>query len=98
MVLYLLVGVLFGAVYTEIAWVDADAFTPPQPVAETGDSSLFYFSFVTLTTLGFGDIAAGSDVTRSLVVLEALTGQILLVVLIARLVSAFEPRRRGADS
>jgi hypothetical protein len=47
----------------------------------------FYFSFVTLTTLGYGDILALAPLTRALVTTEALIGQIYLVVLVARLVS-----------
>ncbi|MDX1690918.1 MAG: ion channel [Acidimicrobiia bacterium] len=91
--LYLLVGVLFGIVYTDLAWAVPGVFEPAQEVATTGDSRLFYFSFVTLTTVGFGDIAPASDLTRSLVVLEALIGQVVLVVLIARLVGSVESRR-----
>jgi voltage-gated potassium channel Kch len=48
---------------------------------------LAYFSFTTLTTLGFGDIVPVNPVARSLVVLEALLGQLFPVILIARLVT-----------
>lgn len=48
---------------------------------------LVYFSFVTLTTLGYGDISPASFGARTLVTLEALVGQLYLVILIARLVS-----------
>ena len=47
---------------------------------------LRYFSFATLTTLGFGDILPRSPAARTLATLEAVTGQIYLTVLIARLV------------
>jgi hypothetical protein len=46
-----------------------------------------YFSFVTLTTMGYGDIVPRSDIARSLVVLEAVAGQIYLVALVGRLIS-----------
>jgi hypothetical protein len=46
----------------------------------------FYYSFVTLTTLGYGDITPLSRVARSLAIGEALTGQLYLAVLIARLI------------
>lgn len=91
--LYLLIGILFGIIYTDIAFTNPEAFSPPQPVSEAGESALFYFSFVALTTVGFGDISAAADITRALVVVEALTGQLLLVVLISRLVGAAEIRR-----
>jgi len=47
---------------------------------------LFYYSFVTLATLGYGDIVPVSEAARSFAVLEAVMGQIYLVVLVARLV------------
>jgi voltage-gated potassium channel Kch len=50
-------------------------------------TSAIYFSFVTLATLGYGDIVPRTDVARSLAVVEAVGGQLFLVVLVARLVS-----------
>jgi hypothetical protein len=47
---------------------------------------VLYFSFVTLTTLGYGDVVPTSPVTRTLASLEAITGQLYLTVLVARLV------------
>ena len=63
--LYLLIGILFGIVYTDVAWTNPDAFSPPQAPGAGAGSALFYFSFIVLTTVGFGDIAAASDLTRS---------------------------------
>ena len=51
-----------------------------------------YFSFTTLTTLGYGDVAPRSDVARMLAILEALIGQIYLVVIVARLVGSYMRR------
>jgi hypothetical protein len=56
-------------------------------------SSFLYFSFVTLTTLGYGDMSPVSPVARSLVILEATCGQFFLAVLVARLVSSLGPRK-----
>lgn len=53
----------------------------------SGFSSLIFFSFVTLATLGYGDIAPVHPLARSLAVAEAITGQLYLAILIARLVS-----------
>jgi hypothetical protein len=58
-----------------------------------------YFSFTTLTTLGYGDFTVARDAGRAVAVLEALLGQIFLVTLVARLVSNFgaaSPRRDGS--
>ncbi len=90
---YLLIGIVFGIVFSWLAYVDPDVFTPPQAV-ETGESSLFYYSFVTLTSLGIGDISPVSEAVRALTVVEALMGQIYLVVLIARLVAMHIARRQ----
>ena len=84
--LYLLVGILFGTAFTFVAHNDPTAFAPPQEMAGDETSSLYYFSFVTLTTVGFGDVVPATGVARTLVVIEALVGQIVLVALVARLV------------
>jgi hypothetical protein len=60
-----------------------------------------YFSFTTLTTLGYGDFTAAGNGGRSIAVMEALTGQVFLATLVARLVSAYRspvPRARGGPS
>lgn len=86
-VVYLFMGVIWGFVFTLIETVQPGSFslsaeaTFPQVV-----SLLLYFSFVTLTTLGYGDITPLSAPARSFAYLEALVGQIYLTVLVARLV------------
>src|SRR5438552_2133571 len=55
-----------------------------------------YFSFVTITTVGYGDLTAGTSTGRVLVTFEALIGQIFLVTLVARLVSMYGVSRRPA--
>jgi len=89
---YLFFGNVCGFIYAIIARVDSNAFNIPETTASyLGDSlidlsSSMYFSFVTLTTLGYGDITPINDFARSLAFLEAATGQIYLTVLIASLV------------
>jgi hypothetical protein len=100
---YLLIGFLFMALYSAVAHLDRDEFfAGGQPVTS---STLQYFSFVTMTTTGYGDFTAAGTAGRSLAVLEALLGQIFLVTLVARLVAMFgrlrpvpmRSRRSGAD-
>ncbi len=55
-----------------------------------------YFSFVTITTVGYGDLTAGTSTGRVLVTFEAMIGQIFLVTLVARLVSMYGTRQRPA--
>ncbi len=82
------------AAYALIAFVMAaayhgfDVFTDGtflNNVVSEGDYT--YFSFVTLTTVGYGDITAASDLAKRLVVVEAFAGQVFLIVLVARLVA-----------
>lgn len=89
---YLFFGNICGFIYAIISRLDPDAFSIPEVTASyVGDSignvsSAMYFSFVTLTTLGYGDITPINDFARSLAYLEAAMGQIYLTVLIASLV------------
>lgn len=89
---YLFFGNICGFLYAIIGHVDPNAFNIPETTAAYlggdpfGLSSAMYFSFVTLTTLGYGDITPINNVARSLAFLEAAMGQIYLTVLIASLV------------
>ncbi len=89
---YLFFGNICGFLYALIGHVDPNAFNVPAVTASyLGDSmadlgSAMYFSFVTLTTLGYGDITPVNAFARSLAFLEAAMGQVYLTVLIASLV------------
>jgi len=91
--LYLLLGVAWAETYFAIALVRPGAFSIPATVDE---SSWDYYSFVTLTTVGYGDITPVAPLARSLAVLEALVGQLYPAILLARLV-ALEVGARGAE-
>jgi len=87
---YLLVGLMFASVFGVVSWLQSGPFfADGQPV---DGETLQYFSFSTLTTLGYGDYTSATSAGRGLAALEALVGQIFLATLIARLVSSF---RRG---
>ena len=88
---YLLVGVFFGLFY----WV-IEQIVPGTFNAGAGFSrmSAIYFSFVTLATLGYGDIVPRTDVARGLAILEGVGGQLFLAVLVARLLSMYSTRAR----
>jgi Ion channel len=90
---YLLIGFLFTALYSAVAHLgSAELFAGGQPATS---ASLQYFSFVTMTTTGYGDLTPVGSGPRSLAVLEALLGQIFLVTLVARLVAMFGQLRPG---
>jgi len=87
---YMLIGMVFAFAYGMIGLIDPPFFAERGPVDQF---DYFYFSYASLTTVGFGDFVSRGDLGRSLSVLEAVTGQIFLVTLIARLVSQFRPQR-----
>lgn len=89
---YLLIGIVFAELYLVLNDLDTFFAQGPRPPAD-----FLYFSFVTLTTLGYGDLTAGSRAAKTVVVYEAVTGQLFLAILIARLVASFAGRRRKAD-
>jgi Ion channel len=82
---YVLIGLLFAFLYLAVSDLrDAPFFAQPGPHP---DSEYLYFSFVALTTLGFGDLSPAVGLPQALTVFEALAGSIFLVVLVARLVT-----------
>jgi len=83
---YLMLGLIWARLYDAVELLAPGAFHTPAGEAVT-PASLVYFSFVTLSTLGYGDFAPVNIVARNLAVLEAITGQLYLVILISRLVS-----------
>ena len=84
---YLILGLMFSAGFAAIGHLQTGPFfAHGQPA--TGQTYQ-YFSFTTLTTLGYGDFTAVTAGGRSVAVLEALTGQVFLATLVARLVAAF---------
>jgi len=87
---YLLVGIAFGGIFAALEAVVPGSLRGSDPIRL--DDAL-YFSFVTLATLGYGDVVPASAVARPLAVLEAVFGQLYLVVLVARLVSLYSGGR-----
>jgi len=88
---YVLLGLLFAFAYLAVDELAGPFFTQPGP---HGQSEYLYFSFVTLTTLGFGDLSPDVGLPQALTVFEALTGQVFLVTMVARLVTLWG--RQGA--
>ena len=93
---FLLLGLCFAMTFILITDLDPGAFLEgDQPITRLEvDSSahatvLLYFSFVTLTTLGYGDVLPHSEMARMFTVTEALMGQLYLVIFMARLVALY---------
>ena len=83
---YLMIGLLFTFVYLGVDRVHPNFFAQG---AQKDPSIYLYFSFITMTTVGFGDFTPGYSVPRVLVVFEAMLGQVFLVTAVARLVSLY---------
>ena len=82
---YLLLGVIWAFLYLIVDFLVPGSFRYGQDGVLTS-AEMVYYSFVTLTTLGYGDIVPIAPSVRALATLEALTGQLYLTVLVARLV------------
>lgn len=89
---YLLVGMMFSMLYVFLDIVNPASFAVSTVVAGAGSPSegaFTYYSFVTLTTLGYGDIVPVSGYARTFAFLEAATGTLYVAILISRLVSMY---------
>ena len=82
---YLLIGLAFSFLFHGMQSWSGDAFFASS--IEGTRNTFTYFSFVSLTTLGYGDLTPATDGGRSIAVVEVIIGQILLITVIARLVS-----------
>jgi hypothetical protein len=82
---YFLLGFMWAFAYTLLEVMSPGSFQTSQGLG-AGLSEFVYYSFVTMTTLGYGDITPISSPARSLSLLEAIIGQLYLAVMIARLV------------
>jgi len=93
---YLMLGLIWAGAYSLVFLCDPTSFdlgpsmegmVDLEAIQIQGMSRFIYFSFVTMTTVGYGDITPQSVAAGDLAILQALTGQIYLVVILARLVS-----------
>lgn len=85
-VVYLFLGLMWGFIYLLMESLQPGSFSLASSRSDDLRDAFFYYSFVTLSTLGYGDISPMSNVARNYSLLEAVIGQIYLTVLVARLV------------
>jgi hypothetical protein len=88
---YLLIGIAFAGVYGEMDRLGDEHFFAQGRVEDPVE--YLYFSYVVLTTVGFGDLTPGTNPGRVLVTIEALFGQVFLVTIVAGLVGSFARSR-----
>ncbi|MBS0189823.1 MAG: potassium channel family protein [Phycisphaerales bacterium] len=91
-VVYLILGLLWALAYTTVAELDPGAFTftagnNPNPLMK--GVTAYYYSFITLNTVGYGDIVPASRTARMLAVMESTVGVFYMALMVARLVSLY---------
>jgi hypothetical protein len=91
--IYLLIALLFGSLYELFAIINPDFVHGGTDPVKSSD--MLYYSIITLTTVGYGDITPATHLARSLASLEALIGQLYLVSIVAAVVSRYPGRSRG---
>jgi hypothetical protein len=91
---YVQLALTFALIYSGLAAMSDEPFFAQGDVEYVG--SHLYFSVATVSTLGYGDLSPATSIGRTLVMVETLFGQILLVVLVAYLVGSLGSRRSSA--
>jgi voltage-gated potassium channel len=89
---YLLIGVIWAYIYFVMALLIPESFSISTDIGGTYSvllRELLYYSYVTLTTLGYGDIAPETPIARSWAAMEAIVGQLYLTVVVARLMGLY---------
>jgi hypothetical protein len=85
--IYLLLAMFFASVYSLTSWVEgAPFFAQIQPPAKASTIDYLYFSFITITTVGYGDLTAAGSVGRMTAACEAVLGQLYLITVVALVV------------
>jgi hypothetical protein len=97
--IYLLLGVIWSIAYTVLEFFQPGSFKGmTEMVSPLRNPDWIYFSFVTITTLGYGDITPVTQTAKTLSFAEAIVGQFYIAVLVAGLVSAYiSTKKDGSD-
>ena len=100
---YLLIGLTWAMIYSAVEYVEDDPFKfsgehrlAASPVEHTSFSQLTYFSFVTMSTLGYGDITPRTALAETACWMQSIVGQLYIAILIARLIGAMPIAKRDA--
>jgi hypothetical protein len=88
---YVMVGMVFAFGYELVALQQSSSFFGAQ--GDGTPSDIFFFSFTTLTTTGYGNLVPAANPGRNLAVTEMLIGQLFLVTVVAKVVTSWAPRR-----
>jgi hypothetical protein len=96
---YLLIGLSFAFILALVEFIQPGSITGLESLSVSDDSIIpfLYFSFVTMTTLGYGDISPATGPAASLVYVEAIVGQLYVAIMIARLVGLYVVQESKQD-
>ncbi|MGH7849144.1 MAG: ion channel, partial [Thermodesulfobacteriota bacterium] len=95
---YLLIGLTWATLYIFIDYVYPNSFIDTSDQIAINAPRFLFFSYITLTTTGYGTLTPTSDPARSLAMLEAIIGQLYLAILVARLVGLHISKPKATDS
>jgi voltage-gated potassium channel len=96
---YMLLGIVWTIVYIFLELLQPGSFNfPASSDPTTFWAELYYFSFVTMTTLGYGDVTPISPMARSMAILQALCGVMFLGILVARLLGKYQADPGPSDT
>ncbi|MET1045051.1 MAG: ion channel [Microbacteriaceae bacterium] len=87
---YILIGMWFTFLYNFVGLLSATSIFGPGQVNSLG--SQVFFSYTTLTTTGYGNVVPTGPLLQSIAIAEAITGQLFLVIAVARIVTGLDPR------
>ena len=93
--IYILIGVFWYLLYMFLIFIDPDSFLFNHHHTNKLSIDMLYFSFTTLTTLGYGDITPVSYTAKMWAMTEAMMGVLFLAVMISRLVSHFDSNTKS---
>jgi len=93
--IYLLLGMVWFALYNVAEIFSPDAILHKSVTAVDRQTELLYFSLVTLTTIGYGDIVPVEGEVRMLAALEGVTGVLYIAITVALLIAAYKPKDRS---
>jgi energy-converting hydrogenase Eha subunit C len=94
---YLLIGLTWSSFYIFIDYIYPHSFIDTSDLVPINAPRILFFSYITLTTVGYGTLIPVSDPARSLALLEAIIGQLYLAILVARLVGLHISKPRATD-
>ncbi|NIO07386.1 MAG: hypothetical protein GTO40_05055 [Deltaproteobacteria bacterium] len=93
MAAYLLMALMWTFLYIFLELIQPASFNVSLDLEQRYQLVFLYYSFVTITTLGYGDVTPVTEIARSISVLEAVVGQLYLVVIVAWLVGKYVPSK-----